>query len=137
MGKRKPDMIKGTLDMLILKVISLEPMHGWGICEQIQQISKDELQVNQGSLYTSLHKLMKEGWIKSHWRMTENNRRARYYALTRAGQKQLGLETENWNRLADAVGLIMAATSQNSTPERQLGEDVNAPLVQEGGSGCG
>lgn len=117
MKKQKPDMIKGTLDMLILKVISLEPMHGWGICEQIQQISSDELQVNQGSLYTSLHKLMREGWIKSHWRTTENNRRARYYALTRAGTKQLGLETENWDRLAQAVGRILATTAPGS-PKR-------------------
>ena len=110
MGKRKPDMIKGTLDMLILKVVSLEPMHGWGICERIQQISRDELEVNQGSLYSSLHKLTREGWIKSYWQTTENNRRARYYALTRAGEKQLGIETEHWERLAAAVMRIMATT---------------------------
>lgn len=108
MGKQKPDMIKGTLDMLILKVLSLEPMHGWGICERIQQISRDELQVNQGSLYASLHKLTREGWIKSAWRTTENNRRARYYALTRAGERQLGIEAEHWSRLAAAVTTIMA-----------------------------
>ena len=120
MSKRKPDMIKGTLDMLILKVVSLEPMHGWGICEQIQQISRDQLQVNHGSLYTSLHKLMREGWIKSYWKTTGNNRRARYYALTRAGQKQLGLETEHWDRLAEAVGRILAA----GTPERSSGTQI-------------
>lgn len=108
MRKQKPDMIKGTLDMLILKVLSLEPMHGWGICERIQQISRDELQVNQGSLYASLHKLTREGWIKSAWRTTENNRRARYYALTRAGEKQLGIEAQHWSRLASAVTAIMA-----------------------------
>jgi PadR family transcriptional regulator PadR len=110
MSKQKPDMIKGTLDMLILKVVSLEPMHGWGICERIQQISRDELQVNQGSLYASLHKLTREGWIRSYWRTTENNRRARYYELTRAGEKQLGIEADHWSRLATAVTQIMAAT---------------------------
>jgi PadR family transcriptional regulator PadR len=110
MGKQKPDMIKGTLDMLILKVLSLEPMHGWGISERIQQISEDELQVNQGSLYASLHKLSREGWIKSSWRVTQNNRRARYYALTRAGEKQLGIEAKHWGRLATAVERIMATS---------------------------
>ena len=110
MGRHKPDMIKGTLDMLILKVLSLEAMHGWGICERIQQTSDGELQVNQGSLYASLHKLTREGWIKSYWRSTENNRRARYYALTRAGRKQLGIEAEHWGRLATAVQRIMATT---------------------------
>jgi PadR family transcriptional regulator PadR len=109
MGKQKPDMIKGTLDMLILKILSLEPMHGWGISERIQQMSKDELVVNQGSLYASLHKLTREGWIRSHWQVTENSRRARYYALTRAGEKQLGLEAEHWERLAAAVDGIMAS----------------------------
>ena len=108
MGKRKPDMIKGTLDMLILKILSLEPTHGWGISERIRQTSKEELQVNQGSLYSSLHRLTREGWIKSYWQVTENNRRARYYALTRAGRKQLGIEEEHWQRLAGAVQDIMA-----------------------------
>ena len=110
MGKEKPDMIKGTLDMLILKLLSLEPMHGWGVSERIQQISRDELQVNQGSLYASLHKLTREGWIRSYWEVTENNRRARYYALTRAGERQLGLEAEHWERLAGAVARIMATS---------------------------
>jgi transcriptional regulator len=109
MGKQKPDMIKGTLDMLILKILSLEPLHGWGISERIQQMSRDELVVNQGSLYASLHKLTREGWIRSHWQVTENSRRARYYALTRAGEKQLGLEAEHWERLAAAVDGIMAS----------------------------
>lgn len=108
MGRQKPDMIKGTLDMLILKILSLEPMHGWGISERIQQASRDELQVNQGSLYASLHKLTREGWIRSHWEVTENNRRARYYALTLAGEKQLRVEEEHWERLATAVHGIMA-----------------------------
>ena len=103
-------MIKGTLDMLILKVVSLEPVHGWGICEQIQGISKEALKVNQGSLYASLQRLTREGWIRSYWRTTENNRRARYYELTRAGERQLGVETERWERLAGAVQLILATS---------------------------
>lgn len=110
MGKRKPDMIKGTLDMLILKVLSLEAMHGWGVCERIQHISGGDLQVNQGSLYASLHKLTREGWIRSYWEDTANNRRARYYALTRAGRRQLGIEAEHWGRLALAVDRIMATS---------------------------
>jgi len=110
MGKDRPDMIKGTLDMLVLKVLSLEPMHGWGIGERIQQMSQDRLQVNQGSLYAALHKLTREGWIKSYWRVTENNRRARYYALTRAGERQLGIEADHWEQLAMAVERIMATS---------------------------
>lgn len=107
MGTRSSDMIRGTLDMLILKVVSVEPMHGWGICERIQQISEDALQVNQGSLYASLHRLTREGWIKSEWRQTANNRRARYYILTRAGEKHLGLERAQWERLSNAVDRVM------------------------------
>ena len=107
MPKPTTDMLRGTLDMLILKVVSVEAMHGWGICERIQQISKDVLQVNQGSLYASLHRLTREGWLDSEWRITENNRRGRYYILTRAGQKQLGLEHVHWTRLAGAVDRIM------------------------------
>ena len=110
MGRSKPDMIKGTLDMLILKILSLESMHGWGIGERIQRISRDALQVNQGSLYASLHKLTREGWIRSHWEVTENNRRARYYALTRAGERQLGVEADHWEQLAMAVERIMATS---------------------------
>ena len=108
MSKNQPDMIRGTLDMLILKVLSLEPMHGWGIGERIQQVSADALQVNQGSLYPSLHRLTRQGWIRSEWRTTENNRRARYYVLTRAGERQLGLETDHWMKLSVAVGRILA-----------------------------
>lgn len=101
------DMLRGTLDMLILRVLSLEPMHGWGICERIQHFSKDALQVNQGSLYPALHRLTREGWIRSEWRTTENNRRARYYILTRAGERQLGLEREQWVRLSAGVDRVM------------------------------
>jgi PadR family transcriptional regulator PadR len=107
MGTESADMIRGTLDMLILKVLSLEPMHGWGITERIQQISEDTLQVNQGSLYAALHRLTRQGWIDSEWRTTPNRRRARYYALTRAGEKQLGVERAQWSRLSDAVERIL------------------------------
>lgn len=107
MSKSQPDMIKGTLDMLILKVLSLEPMHGWGISERIQQMSDAVLQVNQGSLYPALHRLTREGWITSFWETTDNNRRAKYYRLTRAGAGQLGREHEHWSRLSGAVDRIM------------------------------
>lgn len=107
MPKPHSDMIRGTLDMLILRVVSIEPMHAWGISERIQSISDDALQVNQGSLYASLHRLTRGGWIRSEWRVTENNRRARYYMLTPAGERQLGLEREHWVRLSSAVDRIM------------------------------
>ena len=94
--------------MLILKILAAEPMHGWGISERIQARSRDALQVQQGSLYASLHRLTKEGWIRSSWADTENGRRARYYALTKAGEKQLAVEAEHWGRLAAGVARIMA-----------------------------
>jgi len=109
-GKQQSDMIRGTLDMLIMKVLSLEPTHGWGICERIKLISNDELQVNQGSLYPALHKLTQEGWIKSYWGLTENNRKARFYRLTRAGEAQLNIEEAHWARLARAVSKVMATS---------------------------
>jgi transcriptional regulator len=96
--------------MLILKVLSMESMHGWGISELIQQFSEDALQVNQGSLYASLHRLTREGWIDSEWRRTENNRRARYYRLTRAGERRLGLERKQWTRLSAAVDRVLGWT---------------------------
>jgi PadR family transcriptional regulator PadR len=101
-------MIRGTLDMLVLKVLSRGPLHGWGISERIQLISEEELQVNQGSLYPALHKLTAEGWVRSYWELTQNNRKARYYKLTRAGEKQLEVEAEHWDRLAAAVARVMA-----------------------------
>ncbi|MEJ2203587.1 MAG: PadR family transcriptional regulator [Gemmatimonadota bacterium] len=107
MPKPQDDMIRGTLDMLILRVLSLEPMHGWGISERIQQMSDAALQVNQGSLYASLHRLTRQGWVKSEWRVTQNNRRARYYILTRAGERQLGVESDQWAKLSDAVDRVM------------------------------
>ena len=102
------EMLRGTLDMLILKVVSLDPQHGWGICERIQQISEEALRVNQGSLYASLHRLTRQGWLESEWRVTENNRRARYYRLTPAGRKQLGIEQAQWARLATGINQILA-----------------------------
>jgi transcriptional regulator len=103
----KSDLLQGTLDMLILKTLSLEPLHGWGIAQRIQQISKDVLQVNQGSLYPALHRLEIAGWIASEWGASENNRRAKFYRLTAAGRRQLKEETENWTRLAGAVARIL------------------------------
>jgi transcriptional regulator len=101
------DMLQGTLDMLILKALQLEPMHGWGITERIHHWSKNALQVNQGSLYPALYRLKRQGLITSLWQTTENNRRARYYALTTAGARQLAAEHRNWERLARAVDLVM------------------------------
>ena len=111
MGVEKTDFIKGTLDMLILKILALEPMHGWGISERIQQMSGQVLRIQQGSLYASLHRLTREGWIRSGWQTTENNRRARYYSLTRAGLRQLQREADQWDRLSAGVMRIMAATA--------------------------
>lgn len=110
MSGKTPDMIQGTLDMLVLRVLSLEPMHGWGITKRIQQGSEGALQVNQGSLYTSLLRMTRAGWIKSEWRVTENKRKAKYYVLTKAGKKQLGLEEKRWMRLASAVEQIRSLT---------------------------
>ena len=104
------DLIQGTLDMLVLKALQLEPMHGWGITERIQQWSKNVLAINQGSLYPSLYRLQRQGWITSEWRVTENNRRARFYALTKAGRKQLAEERKNWERLSQAVNLVLETT---------------------------
>jgi transcriptional regulator len=101
-------MIKGTLDLLILRILAREPMHGWGISERIHRISEDELAVNQGSLYIALHRLTRQGLIRSAWAPTENNRRARFYALTRKGEVQLAEETDRWERLSTAVHRILA-----------------------------
>jgi transcriptional regulator len=104
---RPSDLIQGTLDLLILKTISLEPMHGWGIAQRIQQVSGDVLQVQQGSLYPALHRLEQEAWIRSDWRETENNRRAKFYSLTAAGRRQMEKELASWKRLSRAVGLVV------------------------------
>jgi PadR family transcriptional regulator PadR len=101
------DMPQGTLDLLILKVVALGPQHGWAIAERIQQISRDALSVQQGSLYPALHRLERRGWIKASWGTSDNNRKAKYYALTRAGRKQLAAQTETWRAFASAVELLL------------------------------
>jgi len=111
MSKPKSDLLQGTLDLLVLKTLALGPEHGWGIAQRIQQISRDVLQVNQGSLYPALHRLEQQGWIAAEWGTSEHNRQAKFYRLTRTGQKQLTAETENWERLSEAVARILQATS--------------------------
>lgn len=106
MGKPS-DLVQGTLDLLILKTISLEPKHGWAIAKRIQQISGEVLQVQQGSLYPALHRLEQQGWIKAKWAETETGRQAKFYSLTAAGRTQLQKETANWNRLSEAINLIV------------------------------
>jgi PadR family transcriptional regulator PadR len=110
MSKQRSELLQGTLDLLILKTLALEPMHGWGITQRIQQISDGVLQVNQGSLYPALVRLEQQGWISSEWGTSENNRQAKYYALTRSGRKQLNQETENWKRVSTAIEQILAAS---------------------------
>ncbi len=110
MAKSKADLLQGTLDMLILKTLALESMHGFGIGQRIKQVSKEVFQVNQGSLYPALHRLEQEGWIASEWRASENNRRAKYYRLTKTGQKKLAAEKENWARISSAIARVMQAT---------------------------
>jgi len=104
------DLVQGTLDLLILKTIALEPMHGWGIAQRIRQVSKEVLQVNQGALYPALHRLEQSGWIKAKWGESDNNRRAKYYSLTSAGRKYLDQEETNWKRLSAAIGLVLETT---------------------------
>lgn len=101
------EILQGTLDLLILKTLALEPMHGWGIAQRIQQVSQEVLQVQQGSLYPALYRLERKGLIEAEWGASENNRRAKYYALTRAGREQLEREQEEWERLSSAVALIL------------------------------
>jgi len=101
------DLLQGTLDLLVLRTLALEPMHGWGIAQRIQQASQNVFQIGQGSLYPALHRLEYKGWIKADWKTSENNRKAKYYALTRAGTKQLEAEIESWDRLAGAVALVL------------------------------
>ena len=101
------DVLRGTLDLLILRTLALEPMHGWGISQRIEQVSRGLLDVNQGSLYPALQRLEQKGWIGSDWKTTENNRRAKYYALTASGRRALGAETAEWRRYVAAVELIL------------------------------
>lgn len=105
--RAQTDALRGSLDLLVLKTLSLEPMHGWGISQRIQQVSDGTLEVNQGSLYPALQRLEKQGLITSGWRTTENNRRARYYELTPPGRRALGAEVESWHRFAAAMELIL------------------------------
>ena len=97
------DLVQGTLDLLLLKILALEPLHGWAIGQRLKQVSGDVLQVSDGSLYPALHKLEQEGWITAEWKPTENNRRAKFYSLSRLGRKQLQKEAANWERLSSAI----------------------------------
>jgi transcriptional regulator len=101
------DLVQGTLDMLLLKILALEPMNGFAVSQRLKQVSGDVLQVSDGSLYPALHKLEQEGWIKAEWKTTENNRRAKFYSLTRLGQKKLEDETDNWGRLSAAITRVV------------------------------
>jgi transcriptional regulator len=101
------DLVQGTLDLLILRVIALEPMHGWAIAQRIRQMSNEELRVGQSALYPALHKLEQQGWIESEWALSENNRRAKYYKLTTAGRRALKSETAQWERLSQAINLVV------------------------------
>jgi transcriptional regulator len=105
--ENRTDLLQGTLDMLILKSLQLEPMHGFGISVRIRQISDEVLQVEQGSLYPALYRLEEQGWIAAEWGVSDNNRKARFYSLTSAGRKQLEAETANWERLATAINLVL------------------------------
>ena len=111
MPTNRTDLLQGTLDLLILKTLALGPQHGWGISQRIQQISEDVLRVNQGSLYPALHRLEEQGWIASEWGVSDNNREAKFYRLTRTGQRQLQRETEQWDRMSAAVARVLSAES--------------------------
>ena len=104
---RTPDLLPGTLDLLILRTLQKDALHGWAVSERIQQISQDVLQINQGSLYPALHRLEHQGWIEAEWKVSELGRRAKYYHLTAAGRRQLAVETREWDRMAHAIGLVM------------------------------
>jgi len=101
------DLVQGTLDLLLLKILALEPLHGWAISLRLRSLSSDVLQVSEGSLYPALHKLEQEGWIQAEWKQTENNRRAKFYALTRLGRRQLETEAANWQRLSAAISYLV------------------------------
>lgn len=108
--KDRSDLLQGTLDLLVLRALQLEPMHGWGVTERIEQWSERVLQLGQGTLYPALYRLERQGFIRSEWRVTENNRRARYYSLTPKGRRQLADELEQWRRVSRAVNLVLEAT---------------------------
>jgi PadR family transcriptional regulator, regulatory protein PadR len=102
------DLVQGTLDLLILKILALEPLHGWAISQRLKQVSDDVLQVSDGSLYPALHKLEQQGWIQAEWKPSDNNRRAKFYSLTRLGRAQLETEADNWTRLSSAISRVVA-----------------------------
>jgi PadR family transcriptional regulator PadR len=104
---KPPDLVQGTLDLLILKILALEPLNGWAISQRLKQISDEVLQVSDGSLYPALHKLEQEGWITAEWKASENNRRAKFYSLTRLGRRQLEKEAANWSRLSAAISQVI------------------------------
>ena len=104
------DLVQGTLDLLLLKILALEPLHGWAISMRLRAMSGDVLQVSEGSLYPALHKLEQEGWIRAEWKTTENNRKAKFYSLTRLGKKELESETANWKRLSAAIARVIQMT---------------------------
>lgn len=110
MAKQKPDIPQGTLDMLVLKTLSLGPMHGYGIGQRIQQLADNMLQIEEGTLYPALYRIENRGWIQSEWGASENNRRARFYSLTKAGRNQLSLEESQWQHLSLAIGKVLRAT---------------------------
>ena len=111
MAKPATEVLQGTLDLLVLKAVSLAPMHGWGISERIQTLSRDALRVGQGSIYPALYRLEKKGFVASEWRTTESNREAKYYKLTASGRKALGMEVESWRRFVSAVDLVIDSTN--------------------------
>ena len=104
------DLVQGTLDLLLLKILALEPLHGWAISQRLKQVSRDVLQVSDGSLYPALHKLEQEGWITAKWKTSELGRRAKFYSLTRLGRRQLNKEAANWERLANAISMVVRLT---------------------------
>jgi PadR family transcriptional regulator len=104
---KPPDLVQGTLDLLILKILALESMHGWAISQRLRQVSRGALQVSDGSLYPALHKLEQEGWVQAEWRTSELGRRAKFYQLTRPGRKQLERESANWERLSSAISTVV------------------------------
>ena len=110
MAANQIDLPKGTLDLLILKTLAFEPQHGWAISERVQQVSSDVLRIQQGSLYPALHRLERRGWIKARWGMSDNNRRAKYYELTKAGHRRLETETERWGRISLAIARALEAS---------------------------
>lgn len=112
--KKKFDLLQGTLDLLILKAVSLGPLHGYGVLLRIKQISADRLEIQQGSLYPALYRLEHQGWIASHWGESENNRRAKYYRLTASGRKALQAETEYWDTMSDAIGAVLRARPEGA-----------------------